>query len=1105
MMKRYSLLLLLLLAFPVLALGQGVTTSGIRGSVTDASGDPLPGANVLAVHLPTGTEYGTASDASGTYNLRNLRVGGPYRVRITFIGFDTYTRDGITLSLGQIEPMNVVLREAATELGEVEVVATQGVFNVERTGAATSLDERTIEIIPTVGRDLADYTRLTPQAYVANDDDDGPAISISGQNNRYNSIYIDGAINNDVFGLSAQGTNGGQTGSTPISIDAIEAFQINVSPFDVTQAGFTGGAINIVTRSGTNQFEGSAYYFLRNQGLAGKTPGLLVDQGADSQRLPDFSNNRYGFRLGGPIIQDKLFFFVNGELLRSESPQPAAMATFRGNTANFDLIANTLQQELGYSTGTFGDKAATLDDNKLFARIDANLSQNHKLSARYSYSKSDNRDEFATTSGTANSLDRTEVFPNNTQFATVELNSTFGTRFANTALIGFTRVRDDRNIDRQPFPTVDITDGDGTIQLGPEPFSTANVLDQDIFTITNNFNWFRGRHTLTFGTHNEFYSISNLFIGFNYGWYFYDSVDDFLNDVRAVNDPSIDPVGPGFYQRSFSLIGSGLGDDSENVGAFDAFQIGLYAQDEFQYNDRLRLTLGLRLDVPQIVDQPRFAPDVFDTTLPALEAAGHDLNGARPGEPPAAQVYVSPRFGFNYDLRGDQTAQLRGGTGIFLGRVPFVWPGGMFLNNGANTGSVSGGSLPDGSPIPFRPDPNNALTLQDFGRAAEDVIPSGRLELFEEDYKYPRVWKTSLGLDFQLPRGFVGTLEGNYTKNLNNIVVTNINLNPAALTTLDGPDNRPIYGDLNGDGSISGSDYYIDGRYENIHRVGTTSEGYTYDLTAQIQRQTGNLFTSLAYTYGDAYSVNDGTSSQLNSIWRFTENVNTANDTGLERSDFSLGHRVLGGVSYRAEFLNNLATTVSLFYIGESGRPFSYTIGNSRRLVNEGGRDVSMFYVPNNANELTFTGDAAEQQAQATALDAFIDGNTYLSDQRGDYAARNGDRTPFEHIFDVRLAQEVFTNVGPRRARAEINLNIFNVGNLLNSDWGVRYNTVDFGQYNVVRFEGFQDIASGDYTPIYSYTGGDFADEDAFFDTFVKDSGTYSSRWQVQLGFRVTF
>jgi outer membrane receptor for ferrienterochelin and colicin len=1103
MMKRYLLLFIAVLAFPVLAYGQGVTKASMRGTVTDAAGEALPGANVLAVHTPTGSEYGTATNIDGSFNLRNMRVGGPYRVRITFVGFQPYVRQDISLSLGEVEVLNVTLEESAAELEEVEVVAAGGLFDSERNGVATSIDERAVERIPTVGRDLADYTRLTPQAYVENDDDDGPAISINGQNNRYNSIYIDGAINNDVFGLSAQGTNGGQTGATPISIDAIEEFQINVSPFDVTQAGFTGGAINILTRSGTNQFTGSAYYYLRNESLAGNTPGVLVDLGEADESLPEFSNNRYGFRLGGPIVRDKLFFFVNGELLRSETPQPAALASFRGNTENFDRIQSVLQEELDYDTGSFGDKAATLDDDKFFARIDANLSQNHKLSARYSYSESDNRDEFRTSPSTANSVDRTEVFPNSTQFATVELNSTFSNRFANSLTLGYTRVRDDRNFARRPFPTVNIEDGDADIQLGPEPFSTANVLDQDIYTLTNNFNWFLGKHTLTIGTHNEFYSISNLFIPYNFGWYFYDSVDDFVNDVRAVNDPNVDFVGPGFFQRGVSLVGDGIGDNADNVGAFDAVQYGIYAQDEFQYNDQLRLTLGIRLDIPQILDEPRFAPDVFDTTLPAIEAAGFDLNGARPGEAPDAQIYVSPRLGVNYDVFGDRTTQIRGGTGLFLGRVPFVWPGGMFLNNGANTGIFDGSALPDGSPIPFRPDPENGLTLEDFGRSAEDVIPSGRLEIFEEDFRYPRVWKTSLGFDQQLPYGFVGTLEGNYTKNLDNIVVTNVNLNPAALTTLNGPDNRPIYGDLNDDGRVSSSDYYIDDRYSNIHRVGTTSEGYTFDITAQVQRQTENLFTSLAYTYGDAYSVNDGTSSQINSVWRFTENVNTANDTGLERSDFSLGHRVLAGASYRAEFLNNLATTVSLFYVGESGRPFSYTIGNSRRMVNEGGRDVALFYVPNDASELTFTGDAAEQQAQA--LDAFIDGNEYLSDRRGQYAERNGDRTPFEHIFDVKLAQEVFTNIGARRARAEVTLNIFNVGNLINSDWGVRYNTASFGQYDVVRFEGFQDVANDDYTPVYSYVGGDFDDEEEVFDTFAKDSGTYSSRWQVQLGFRVTF
>ncbi|MEZ4701679.1 MAG: TonB-dependent receptor, partial [Rhodothermales bacterium] len=503
-MKSWIILAALLLLAPAAVHAQGVTTSSIWGKVTDQQGTSLPGANIVATHLPSGSEYGTISDLDGNFRIPNMRVGGPYEVVISYVGFESYTQNGITLVLGQSHAIGAMLSESAVLLDEVTVIGLGGVFDADRTGIASNIDEQLIQVAPSMGRDIADFARLTPQAYVINDDDDGPAISIAGQNNRFNTIYIDGAVNNDVFGLSAQGTNGGQTGATPISIDAIEEFQINIAPFDVTQSGFTGGAINAITRSGTNVFEGSAYYYLRNQTLVGKTP--TSDPTLTRERLADFSNQRYGIRLGGPIVKNKLFFFASGELLRSESPRPFNAGEYRGASASrLAEIQTVLQNELGYDAGDFGAKAASLDDNKLLGKIDWNISRDHKLSLRHSYSQSDNTDEFASTASTINFRNNGIIFPNTTNSTTMELNSLFGTRVANKLLLGYTRVKDDRGVAGRPFPSVSITDGAGSISLGPEPFSTANLLEQDIFTITNNLNLFSGRHTFTLGTHNEFY------------------------------------------------------------------------------------------------------------------------------------------------------------------------------------------------------------------------------------------------------------------------------------------------------------------------------------------------------------------------------------------------------------------------------------------------------------------------------------------------------------------------------------------------------------------------------------------------------------------------
>ena len=1125
----------------------------MRGTVTDAAGETLPGANVVATHLPTGSEYGAATNAQGTFNLRNLRVGGPYRVEVTFVGFEPFVREDVSLTLGEVEQLDVELSEDfVIALDGVEVTAARA--ESERNGVATSIDEERISNTPTVGRDLADFARLTPQAYVENDDDDGPSISIAGQNNRYNSIFIDGAVSNDVFGLSAQGTDGGQTGSTPVSVDAIEAFQINISPFDVTQSGFTGGSINAVTRSGTNAFEGSAYYFVRDEALAGRTP--TSDPDAQRELLPNFSNDRFGLRLGGPIVQDRLFFFVNAERLRSSTPQPF-VETYIGDSFGRVGELQAALQAAGFDPGAFGDKASSLDSDKLLVKLDWNVSQQHKLSVRHNYAQADNVDAFASGRFDLNFTANNEVFPNETNTTTLELSSTLGSGFANRFLASYKTVRDDRGFASNPFPFVSVEDGAGDINFGSEQFSTANVLEQDVITVTNDVNGFYGQHTFTLGANFEYYDIGNLFIPRNFGFYEYESLDGFLQSLCASLDDagSVEacapfgadpqPVAPAQFRRGFSLVDDDpstreiedvAGDASNSIGAFEAYTIGVYVQDEFQLNDRVRFTGGLRLDVPTVTSDPRFAPDVFDTTIPLLQSSGVDLAGARPGESPSAQFLFSPRLGFNLDVAGDGRTQVRGGLGVFTGRVPFVWAGGAFLNNGANTGEIRSfsGALPDGSPIPFRPDPQNALNSGDFitdadldtdGDGTPDItprdllLPSGRLEIFEEDFKFPRVFRTSLGVDHQLPYGIVGTLEGQYTNTLQNILVTNVNLRPEARVSLDGPDNRPVYFptiDLNGDTLVSEADLVFDNRYSAIHRVGNTSEGYTYDVTAALQRDFGQgeipffdaLFARVSYTYGDAFSVNDGTSSQINSLWAGTETVDGPNNLDLTRSDFSLGHRALASLT-----LGKGGTTVTAFLNLESGRPFSYTIDDSDDMLGAGTFDVGLLYVPENASDLTFQpitdpdgNVTVSAEAQAEALDAFISNNDYLSERRGQYAERNADRTPFETALDLNIRQELFQGLP---GRLEVTLDIANLTNLINSDWGRRY--AGIGTMEVLEFQDFADAEAGDLTPVYEYNlfdrDGDLATDvdEVFQDAIIQSGTTYSSRWQMQLGVRYTF
>lgn len=1124
------------MAGPTSVRAQGVTTATLTGRVTGEDGAPIVGAAVIIRNLATGSEQQTLTRSDGRYLMPALRPGGPYQIEVSSIGYGNDTVDGVQLALGETRGVDFLLTVQAVALEELAVEVERGT-NVGG-GVRTVVDAASIQRSPTLNRELVDLARFTPQAFVSNEDDDGAAISIAGQNAESNGLYIDGVVNNDVFGLSAQGTNGGQTGAPPISFDALEQMQIAISPFDVTQSGFTGGAINVITRSGTNDFSGSLYYQTRNANFAGKTPGpgFLFDENNPRTELPEFTNQRYGFRLGGPIVRNKAFFFVNGELFRSETPRPFNAATYRGAAGEdvdevASLIRSVVQEETGYDAGDFGDKDSSVDDNKFLAKIDWLINADHRLSARHSYSQTDNIDAFGSGGGSINYVNNSEVFPSTTNSTAIELNSRFGTNVANRLLLGATFVRDDRGFAGDPFPRVTVRDGSGNFNLGSEPFSTGNILNQDVYSITNNFNLFLDRHSLTFGAHFEYYDILNLFIRQNFGVYEYASVDDFLRSVCAAGNGSsaycqdlaaqgpITAAPPIDFERGFSLVDQELGDASSAAAAFNAYQIGFYAQDEFQATDRLKLTLGLRVDIPKITTEPLFSEDVFQTTIRDIEDAGYDLEGAEPGKTPSAQPYFAPRFGFNYDLTGDRRNQLRGGIGIFTGRVPFVYPGAMYTNNGVTTGFVSaGGTLPDGSPIPFVPDPAGALDAADFGLPDR---PNGELDIFTENFKYPRVMRTSLGIDAALPYGFTGTLEGQYTKNIDNLIIENVNYKPQN-ARLNGPDNRPIYnyGFSDRFGSIDVNQTLIDPRYSNgIYKVGSTSEGYSYDISASLQREflDGRLLARGSYTFGDSRSLNDATSDQIASTFRFNENVNGLNSLELARSDWSIGHRIIGLLNFRQEFLDNLATSISLVYAGESGRPYSLIIGNNFGFTGEGSGTAPLAYIPNSANDLQFT-DIVDDgvvvlsaEAQAQAFDNFIQNDDYLGSRRGQYAERNAQRTPFEHVIDLRLAQELFANFGGRRNTLEVTLDIFNLTNLLNSEWGLRYNP-GFRTVDLLEFERFAEedaVAGDDLTPIYTFRFPTFGDGvqsmDEFWETEILDFGTYGSRWQMQIGLRYSF
>lgn len=1086
---------------------QGSTTAALGGTISDTKGETLVDAAVLLVHTPTGTEYRTTTNIDGRYALLNLNVGGPYQVKVSYVGYEDQTVSSVYLTLGQMLKLDIVLQEKAMELGTLEVTANRNaLIDGERNGAETNIGRQQIASLPTLNRDLNDYTRLTPQASV----NGSGAISIAGMNNRYNSIFIDGAINNDVFGLSASGTNGGQAGTSPFSLDAIEEFQIVIAPFDVRYGGFAGGGINAVTKSGKNNFEGSVYTWMRNQDLAGKTPTDL--ETTERTKLPDFSTKAVGFRVGGPIIKNKLFFFFNGEFSREETPQPYDLSTYSGSARDKDNTLDTLNsrlgdiinrlQSFGYDPGSYDGSTRRNNSDKFLLRFDWNVHKNHRLMLRHSYTKGIAEKPLSNSVTDINFSNYAEFFPSVTNSTALELKSTVSNRASNHLIVGYTSVKDDRDPLGGDFPAVIIRDGNGRIRFGSEPFSTANALNQNILTLTDNFSFYKGKHIFTIGTHNEFYKFYNLFIRQNYGQYEYNSINDFLNNAL-----------PRQYDHSYSLVDDKTGDGSAAAAEFNAMQLGVYVQDEMDVTKRLKVTAGLRLDVPIFTQQPTADAYFNDTALVKIQEAYANttdeysgnvvkdlLADVESGVMPTAQLMFSPRIGFNWDAFGNRKLQVRGGAGIFTSRLPFVWAGGAYTNNGLTIGGVRKLQNQLDSTFTFIPDPNAQYTQADFG--STDAIPQGEMNIFTKDFKYPQIARINLGIDHQLPWGLVATLEGMYSKTLNNVVYYNVNNRPFSYE-LGGnyPDNRPVI-DPTAIDSKYGGDVFL---------AANTNKGYSYNLTAQLQKQFDKGFAaSIAYTYGKSMALNDVTSSQNSSQWRFMENVNGRNNLDLTVSDFDLGHRIVGYVSYRLDYLKHASTTFTLVYTGQSGVPFSYVYaGNINR---EDNSDNDLIYIPNTASDINLiqyvvgtgaTADTVTAAEQWTALDAFINNDPYLNKNRGQYAERNASRMPFTHNFDLRLAQEFYINTkNNTKHRLEITFDVFNFGNLLNAKWGRQY-FVSNDAYRLIDFKGFKstDPANADFlVPTFNFTKTGDTDIKS-----IDDSGVVSSRWQGQIGVRYAF
>ncbi len=1091
--KLYPVLLSLAVLFGLntQVFSQGVTSGAFSGVILDGNGQPLEGASVVAVHTPTGTKYGAIAREEGRFYLPNARVGGPYTVSATFVGYEASNQEGLYLSLGQNYRLTVTLVEAGMTTEEVVITASAGIMASERTGAETRVGLDQINSLPTVSRSIGDFARLTPQATVR-EGGDGFAISLNGMNNRYNGLYIDGAVNNDVFGLAGSGTNGGQTGVSPIALDAVEEFQIALAPFDVRIGGFAGGAINAVTRSGSNNFEGSVYGFYRNQALAGLTP--TDDSSFTRINLPDFTALTSGFRVGGPIIKDKLFFFVNAEVQRDETPEPFVPSTYIGNSSASDLASLVSKiNGFGYDPGTYIDNFTFLNSDKVTLKLDFNLNANNTFSIRHGYVGARNLEGVNSDARNIRFLNSSEYFASVTNSTAFEWNSVVSPRSSNNLKIGVTITNDDRDPyqgteiraeDDNPnyFPSVTIRDGVGNISFGSEPFSTANELRQTVVSFTDNFTFYSGNHTLTVGTHNEFYDVYNLFIRQNYGVYLYDSLSQFLNDLPATQ-----------FDRSYSLLDNVTGDGSVAAAAFTGAQLGVYLQDEWQVAPGFLLTPGIRLDVPMYFSQTNENTAFNETTVPLIEAEGYDLQGAQTGAFVKPQLMVSPRLGFSWDVKGDQSTVVRGGLGIFTSRIPLVWPGGAFNNNGVTVG----GDRVFGPTSGWFRDWNGVLNPQWDNQpqrvAAGQGSPSGQIDLFDPNFKVPQVAKFNIAVDQKLPWDVIANLDFIYNKTLNNLDYYNFNIKESVGNLEGTGDNRPVYNRRDP----------VDPTYTGIYYATNTNKGYTWNATISFTKPFDNgLSGTVAYSYGDAYSIFDGTSSQNNSQWRGLWNVTGRNqDRSVGRSVFAQGHRAIAGISYKFNWNanKNAATTITLFYEGISGQPYSYIYNDNGNLSNDDTQEQSLIYVPADRNDIILVDQGTRTADQQwTELNAFIENDPYLSTRRGQYAERNMNTMPFTNVVDAKLVQDFSLYVGGKTHRLQLTADVFNLTNLINAEWGRRYFTGSFNSAQIIDFRGFE---TGTFRPTYSFPGV----RENFPKESIDDSGTQSSRWQMQLGVRYLF
>lgn len=1065
-----------------------VTTSTMSGLITEANGTPVTGATVVAVHTPSGSQYYAITDNSGNYRIQNMRVGGPYSVEVQFLGFGATKTGNITLRLGENFVHNAQLTEESISLSEVVITAgvVNPILNADRTGASMNINTREINSLPSISRSLTDFTKMTPQAN---------GTSFAGRDGRFNTVTIDGASFNNNFGLSSNVMPGGS--AQPISLDAIAEVSVNIAPYDVRSSQFTGASINAVTKSGDNQFKASVYTYIRPKTFTGEKVGDAIVPNARTR-----SSKIFGATIGGPIIKNKLFFFISGEFESEITPSSGWEPSTNGVADLTNKISRTTVTDLerakahllskyNYDPGEYQNFSSFPSSNyKILARIDWNISRNHKFALRYN-----------TLRNTSTSLTNSNSSPFSLRYSgrisekaisfsnsfygnenaidafAAELNSTFGSKISNKFLVSYTATMDPRRTSNSDlFPFVDIfKDGDQYMSFGYELFSYKNQVVNNTFSVVDNLTINFDKHTVTAGFGYDNIYVNNSYIREGTSYYRYNSLDDFINDAK-----------PSAFGATYGYQGQDIKGVEMSFGL-----ASLYLQDEWQVNKNFKVTYGVRAELPlylnKLIDNP---------AISALDFAGYKF---KVSEWPDSKIQINPRLGFNWDVKGDRSLQVRGGTGIFSGMLPFVW----FTNQPTSAGTVQSpevGLYAASLPADFRFNPDYKAQIAKyptlFPPTMNGTLASGaNIAEVKKDFKMPQVWRTNLAADIELPGNMILTLEGLYTKDINAVVQQNKNL-PVANRVFSGVDNRAYW---SGNKVIS--------TVGSAMVLTNSNKGFQTSFTAQLTKNFQYGFSGMiAYTYNYSKDVSANPGSSAASAWSSNLDAFDMNNPQLSYSSFAVPHRVVGTLSYRIEYFKHFATTFSLYYSGAAQGRASVTYSND---MTADGVSNDLIYIPSTKNDLAFVDLVVSGVVKMTAADQankfmeYVDGDPYLKNHKGEYAERFGVVKPWYNRFDAKILQDIFANFGTdRRYTLQLSLDIVNAGNLLNKNWGV-YNKYGLDKgYDAIAPLKYRGV-NAEGQPTFQLNATDIANFDS--KNQILNSVSTGSTWGMQLGVRLLF